>query len=185
MPLSEPLARVRYQLDLPDEAATDRLGAALAACIERERAAIEASGLVIGLTGELGAGKTRLVRSLLRALGVTGPVKSPSYALLEPYALSSLHFYHFDFYRFADPSEFADAGFRELFGPAAVQAIEWPERAGSFLPAPDLGIALTVQGDGRLAAFDTGSELGHACLKWLIEVRPMQATSPAGDSPPG
>ncbi|MGE5337911.1 MAG: tRNA (adenosine(37)-N6)-threonylcarbamoyltransferase complex ATPase subunit type 1 TsaE [Gemmatimonadota bacterium] len=152
---------------LADEEETARLGAALAHAIERQRAAIEANGLVIGLTGDLGAGKTSLVRGVLRALGVTGPVKSPTFALLEPYVVSSLDFYHFDFYRFADPDEFAAVGFRELFGAGSVCAIEWPERAGD-LPTPDLALTLRVEEPGRRVQIAAHSELGVACLNDAI-----------------
>ncbi len=161
MPLSQ------TTLFLADESATARLGSAFAHAIEHERAAIAARGLVIGLSGDLGAGKTSLVRAMLRALGVTGPVKSPTFALLEPYAVSSLDFYHFDFYRFKDPAEFDAAGFRELFGPGAVCAIEWPERAGE-LPTPDLALTLRVEEEGRRVHLAAHSELGVACLKEAI-----------------
>jgi tRNA threonylcarbamoyladenosine biosynthesis protein TsaE len=160
-----PLAQISFHL--VDEDATARFGAALAHAIERHRAAIEANGLVLGLSGDLGAGKTSLVRALLRALGVMGPVKSPTFALLEPYVVSSLNFYHFDFYRFADPREFAAAGFRELFGPGAVCAIEWPERAEG-LPTPDLALTLRVEDPGRRVDIVAGSELGAACLNEAI-----------------
>jgi tRNA threonylcarbamoyladenosine biosynthesis protein TsaE len=161
MPLSQ------TTLFLAAEAATERLGAAMAHAIEHERAAIAVSGLVIGLSGDLGAGKTSLVRAILRTLGVTGPVKSPTFALLEPYVVSSLDFYHFDFYRFKDPREFEAAGFRELFGPGAVCAIEWPERAGG-LPAPDLALTLQVEEHGRRVDIVAHSGIGVACLQEAI-----------------
>ena len=161
MPLSQ------TTLFLADESATARLGAAFAHAIEHARASIATRGLVIGLSGDLGAGKTSLVRAMLRALGVTGPVKSPTFALLEPYTVSSLDFYHFDFYRFTDPQEFDAAGFRELFGPGAVCAIEWPERAGE-LPTPDLALTLSVEDVGRRVHLSAHSELGVACLNEAI-----------------
>lgn len=154
-------------LFLADEAATARLGAALGHAIETQRAAIATQGLVLGFSGDLGAGKTSLVRALLRFLGITGPVKSPTFALLEPYVVSSLDFYHFDFYRFADPQEFAAAGFRELFGPSAVCAVEWPERAAG-LPTPDLALTLKVEDDGRRVTIDACTEIGVACLNEVI-----------------
>src|SRR5476651_2294590 len=92
---------------LPGEAATLALGAALAAQAR--------PGRVLHLSGELGAGKTTLVRGLLRALGHAGRVKSPTYALVELYAISGLSLYHFDFYRFSDPNEWLSSGFREAF----------------------------------------------------------------------
>ena len=101
------------------------------------------------LQGDLGAGKTTLVRHLLRALGVEGRIKSPTYAVVEPHEAPGLaiwHFdfyrlvWHFDFYRFNDPREWEDAGFRELFASPGLKLVEWPERAGAFLPAVDLQI---------------------------------------------
>jgi tRNA threonylcarbamoyladenosine biosynthesis protein TsaE len=162
VPPAAPLAAAHFEL--ADEAATARLGALLARALQSQRAAIEARGFVVGLSGDLGAGKTALVRATLRALGETGPVKSPTFALLEPYVVSSLDFYHFDFYRFADPEEFAAAGFRELFGPGAVCAIEWPERAGDALPTPDLALTLRVKGEGRSVDAAAFSATGAACL---------------------
>jgi tRNA threonylcarbamoyladenosine biosynthesis protein TsaE len=150
---------------LPDEQATGRLGTALARAIDGESASIRAQGLVIALSGELGAGKTSLVRAALRALGVTGAIKSPSFALLEPYVVSSLNFYHFDFYRLADSAEFSAAGFRDMFGPAAICVIEWPEKAGRQSPAADLRIALQVADEGRHAVLTAASELGATCLQ--------------------
>lgn len=150
---------------LADEHATARLGAALARAIESEASAIGAQGLVVGLTGDLGTGKTSVVRALLRALGVSGAVRSPTFTLVEPYVVSSLNFYHFDFYRLANPEEFSFAGFREMFGPASVCLIEWPDKAGSHLPPADLRIALRVAGPGRHAGVTAGTELGAACLE--------------------
>ena len=151
-------------LVLPDAQATAALGAALGHAVQRHLDDVRAHGLQLNLSGELGTGKTALVRAVLGALGVSGPVKSPTYALLEPYSVSSLDFHHFDFYRFADPSEFGSSGFRDLFGPGQICAIEWPERAGSRLPTADLSIALRVDGDGRLASITAASQLGEACL---------------------
>jgi tRNA threonylcarbamoyladenosine biosynthesis protein TsaE len=149
---------------LADESATARLGAALARAIESEAAAITTHGLVVALAGDLGVGKTSVVRAMLRALGVTGAVRSPTFTLLEPYVVSSLNFYHFDFYRLADPEEFSFAGFRDMFGPAAVCLIEWPDKAAGHLPAADLQIALRVAGQGRHANLTAATELGAACL---------------------
>jgi tRNA threonylcarbamoyladenosine biosynthesis protein TsaE len=156
-------------LTLRDEQATVTLGQALAHAVQRHLDAVRAHGLQLNLSGDLGAGKTSLVRSMLRALGVSGPVKSPSYALLEPYSVSSLDFYHFDFYRFADPNEFGSSGFRELFGPGRICAIEWPDRAGPRLPTADLSIALSVNGEGRVASIAAATALGEACLTSALE----------------
>lgn len=160
--MSNPLS-----LELPDEAATTRLGRLLALVLSERLADIAEQGFNLRLDGDLGAGKTALVRALLRGLGVTGPVKSPTFALVEPYKVSRLDFYHFDFYRFADPEEFASAGFREMFGPACITASEWSERAGPRLPAADLRIALAPEGEGRRATISADSPIGKACLSAL------------------
>ena len=160
------------ELSLPEEGATQALGAALAAALLAERAGIERAGCILALEGDLGAGKTTLVRALLRALGVEGPVRSPTFTVVEPYAVSSLDFYHFDFYRFADPAEFSAAGFREYFGGGKVCAIEWPQRVAGVLPAPDLTIALAMAGAGRRASLSAHSALGRACLDRLAPRTP-------------
>lgn len=157
-----------YRLRLADPAATAALGGALARALVHHEDRVRAAGFQLNLTGDLGAGKTSLVRAMLREMNVSGPIKSPTYALLEPYTVSSLDFYHFDFYRFAGPQEFAATGFRELFGPGRVCAIEWPEKAGDFLPGADLTIVLTVDGEARTALLAAASQLGHACLKSAI-----------------
>jgi len=146
-------------LKLADEAATLRLGAALAAGV--------APGRVVHLRGDLGAGKTTLVRGLLQALGHVGRVKSPTYTLVEPYTLSRLDFYHFDFYRFHDKDEWLASGFREYFNPASTCFVEWPERAGDLLPPPDLEIRLEIAGDSRRALLEACSPAGRSWLSSL------------------
>ena len=121
------------------------------------------------LRGELGVGKTSLVRGMLRRLGVEGAVKSPTYTLVELYVLSRLDLYHFDFYRFAERGEFEDAGFSEHFRGQAVCLVEWPERAGENLPAPDLELTLAYSGTGREIAAVAYSEMGERCLRGLSE----------------
>ncbi|MCU0940857.1 MAG: tRNA (adenosine(37)-N6)-threonylcarbamoyltransferase complex ATPase subunit type 1 TsaE [Burkholderiaceae bacterium] len=160
--------RADATVPLADEAATAALGRALARWLEEHHDHLRAHGFVLCLSGDLGAGKTALVRALLRALGVTGPVKSPTFTLLEPYVISSLNFYHFDFYRFSDPAEFDSAGFRELFGAGSVCLIEWPERATGRLPTPDLVLTLHVKDEGRDAQCAATSEAGVQCLQHAI-----------------
>lgn len=141
---------------LADEAATRALGAALAPAL--------LPGLTIYLLGDLGAGKTTLVRGLLEGLGHRGAVRSPTYTLIEPYAVSKLNLYHFDFYRFTDPEEFVDAGLEEYFGGDGVCLVEWPDKGAPFAPPADLEIQLEPEGEGRSAVLRAVSERGHACL---------------------
>jgi tRNA threonylcarbamoyladenosine biosynthesis protein TsaE len=110
----------------------------------------------IELHGELGAGKTTLVRHILRALGVQGRIKSPTYAVVEPYEVlrqaqgerdEPLAIWHFDFYRFSDPREWEDAGFRDLFASPGLKLAEWPENAGALLPRADLVVRIEVLAD--------------------------------------
>lgn len=154
------------RLELADEAATDALGSHLAAIVlgSFDTLPEQACGGRIYLQGDLGAGKTSLVRAFLRACGVTGRIKSPSYALLESYKVSRLNLYHVDFYRFTDPKELADAGLRDLFQTDAIVLVEWPEKAAGQLPPPDLRIRLSPQGSGRLAEVEAETQRGAAWL---------------------
>ncbi|MEN9416917.1 MAG: hypothetical protein RI988_537 [Pseudomonadota bacterium] len=95
----------------------------------------------------MGAGKTTFVRHLLRALGVTGRIKSPTYAVLEPHEVPGLEISHLDFYRFADPREWDDAGLRDVFAQPGLKLAEWPDKAGGQLPVPDLQLSLAYAGD--------------------------------------
>ncbi|HSV54648.1 MAG TPA: tRNA (adenosine(37)-N6)-threonylcarbamoyltransferase complex ATPase subunit type 1 TsaE [Burkholderiaceae bacterium] len=118
----------------------------------------------IELQGELGAGKTTFVRHLLRALGVPGRIKSPTYAVVEPYEVPGLNIWHFDFYRFTDPREWEDAGFRDIFASPGLKVAEWPEKAAAVLPRADLVITIVAHADASrtvtLAALTpTGAEL--------------------------
>lgn len=120
----------------------------------------------IELHGPLGAGKTTFVRHLLRALGVTGRIKSPTYAVLEPYSLPGLEVSHFDFYRFEDPREWADAGFRDLFAAPGLKLAEWPERAAGVLPRADLRLTIEPGADDhRDVTVDALTPLGVELLR--------------------
>ena len=124
----------------PNEMATQLFASALAAQPAVHHAFIE-------LQGDLGAGKTTLVRHLLHALGVQGRVKSPTYAVVEPYEFPDLNAWHFDFYRFSDPREWVDAGFRDLFAAAGLKLVEWPDKAEGLLPPADLRMNLDILAD--------------------------------------
>ncbi|MCM2308197.1 MAG: tRNA (adenosine(37)-N6)-threonylcarbamoyltransferase complex ATPase subunit type 1 TsaE [Sulfuritalea sp.] len=151
-------------LALPDEAATLALGAALAANL--------APGMVVWLEGDLGAGKTTLVRGLLRAAGETGPVKSPTYTLVEVHVVSGLHFYHFDFYRFNQAEEYLDAGLDEYFSGSGICLVEWPDKAAPYLPAADMRIELRVApgagSEGRVARIAAAGARGRTCLAGVM-----------------
>jgi tRNA threonylcarbamoyladenosine biosynthesis protein TsaE len=144
---------------LASEAASIALGTELAGGVP--------PGMVIYLKGELGAGKTTLARALLQALGVTDRIKSPTYTLVEPYNVSSLYLYHFDFYRLQRPEEWIEAGFRDYFNAGAVCVVEWPEKAGAQLPAADMTIDLAVTGETRNATLSANTEAGINCLRRL------------------
>nr|WP_315429905.1 tRNA (adenosine(37)-N6)-threonylcarbamoyltransferase complex ATPase subunit type 1 TsaE [uncultured Albidiferax sp.] len=134
-----PIVETRLDLLWADEAGTTAFAEKLAAQPDIRHA-------FIALHGDLGAGKTTLVRHLLRALGVQGRIKSPTYAVVEPYELPALNpplnIWHFDFYRFSDPREWEDAGFRDIFASPGLKLAEWPSNAGALLPTPDLSITL-------------------------------------------
>jgi tRNA threonylcarbamoyladenosine biosynthesis protein TsaE len=119
----------------------------------------------IELHGTLGSGKTTFVRHLLQALGVKGRIKSPTYAVMESYELPDLTVSHFDFYRFKDPQEFEDAGFRDVFAGLGLKLAEWPEQAVGLLPVPDLRMELTpLDGDQRRVSFDALTPRGLELL---------------------
>lgn len=155
-----------FTRDLTDEAATLHFGAVLASVIQ--------PNLTIYLHGDLGAGKTTLVRGLLHALGYVGKVKSPTYTLVESYEIkshlvSNLTIYHFDLYRFNDEEEWESAGFRDYFNSHSVCLIEWPEKAQSVLPIPDLNVTFTIkkfgENIGRSIQISAESILGKQCLQ--------------------
>ena len=147
-------------LVLPDAPSTEAVGARLGSALR--------GGMVIALSGELGAGKTTLVRGCLRALGWNGAVKSPTYMLVEQYPLSSLYFFHFDFYRFADPSEWETAGLADCFRDDSICVVEWPERVAGLIPPPDLQLTLSHPDDpgldGRHLALGARTRNGERCL---------------------
>lgn len=128
----------------PDEAATTAFAQQLAAALTRAHNGLNAC---ITLEGDLGAGKTTFVRHLLRALGVQGRIKSPTYAVVEPYEVAAGAVWHFDFYRFSDPREWEDAGFRDIFSSPGLKLCEWPQQAQGVMPTPDLSLHIEVTDD--------------------------------------
>ncbi|MEW5967505.1 MAG: tRNA (adenosine(37)-N6)-threonylcarbamoyltransferase complex ATPase subunit type 1 TsaE [Pseudomonadota bacterium] len=147
---------VRCRRHLPDEAATLAFGAALAQEL--------VPGMTFYLEGDLGAGKTTLVRGMLRSLGYNGRVKSPTYTLAETYSLPAFELYHYDLYRMHDPREWLDAGFRDV-GDAAVNLIEWPEKAAGWLPKPDVIVRLNIVDDAREIECEAASPRGARYLE--------------------
>lgn len=152
-------------LKLADEQATLKLGADFAHALN--------SGLNIYLHGDLGAGKTTLVRGVLQGLGFAGKVKSPTYTLVEPYQVNmhelNTNLYHFDLYRFMDEEEWDAAGFRDYFNPNAVCLIEWPDKAGNLIPQADIDVCLDLAGEGRNARFIANTTAGKKCLERFLE----------------
>lgn len=142
------------------------------ACGARLAAALQGAALVepflLGLSGELGAGKTTLVGGLLEALGHMGPVRSPTYSLIEPYRLAGRDVYHCDLYRLRDPDELEDLGLRDLLAGPSLLLVEWPERAGAKLRAPDLSLRLAYAGEGRRVSIEPASEAGRRAAAGLV-----------------
>jgi tRNA threonylcarbamoyladenosine biosynthesis protein TsaE len=141
---------------LANEADTLALGKKIAAILQ--------PGLIVFLNGNLGAGKTTLVRGILHGLGHQQAVKSPTYNLVEIYNFSRLYLYHFDFYRFNDPYEWEEAGFREYFNAYSICLIEWPEKASGLLPEADITINLQILESGRNVTIFADTGAGEQCL---------------------
>ena len=122
----------------------------------------------VTLHGDLGAGKTTLVRHLLRALGVEGRIKSPTYAVVEPHETAGLSVWHFDFYRFDDPREWEDAGFRDIFASPGLKLAEWPEKAAALIPAADVAIFIeALDEEARRVILRAHTPLGQQLLQGL------------------
>ena len=147
-----------FERFLPDQDATEAFGGQLAT-------GVGDAGLVVFLHGDLGAGKTTLVRGFLRALGHTGRVKSPTYTLVEPYTLAQRSLHHLDLYRLADAEELEWIGIRDLLDSGALCLIEWPEQGAGFLPDPDLHIFLHSVDAGRQVRAESASIPGERLLQ--------------------
>jgi tRNA threonylcarbamoyladenosine biosynthesis protein TsaE len=155
-PSSLPPPLERY---LPDAETQGALGARLAGLLPPR--------LMVTLAGDLGTGKTTLVRGLLRGLGHSGPVRSPTFTLVEPYELDRVRVYHLDLYRLADPEELEYLGLRDMAGEEAVLLVEWPERGAGALPPVDLAVTLHYQPPGRRLVLTARSRTGARLLESL------------------
>lgn len=149
---------------LASEQATLDVGAMLGAGLPAHGCG-GADGLQIHLSGDLGAGKTTLVRGLLRGLGVSGPVKSPTYTLVEPYRVARLWIYHIDLYRLGDPAELELIGFSDYCRPGAVCCLEWPERGRGWLPPADILLRLRAGVESHSLCLEAGSSEGQRLLR--------------------
>ena len=184
-----------------NEAATEAFAQRLGA-LWREQP--HSADMLVLLHGDLGAGKTTLVRHLLRALGVQGRIKSPTFAVVEPYAVtlpnavsacpaiaaaeasgsasakaSCINIWHFDFYRFTDPREWEDSGFRDLFTSAGLKLVEWPEKAAGVLPLADWELHLCAADDAtRQVRLEAHTAKGAALLKQMAQTQIGQPACP-------
>jgi tRNA threonylcarbamoyladenosine biosynthesis protein TsaE len=154
------------KITLADAPATEALGQRLAAAL----LPLPGAGCTVWLRGELGAGKTTLARALLRGLGHSGRVPSPTYTLVEPYDLAACRVHHVDLYRLQDPAEAEFLGLTELPAAAGLLLVEWPERGAGRIPAADLEVHLEVEGQGRVARLAAGTPAGAAALRRLGKV---------------
>jgi tRNA threonylcarbamoyladenosine biosynthesis protein TsaE len=161
-PYNKPMVEAALVFDLPDSAATEALGAALAKSFPSA-----SCGAIVHLRGELGSGKTTCARSLLHALGVTAMVRSPTYTLVDTYDVASSTCVHVDLYRVATSSEVEELGLRDMTGPGYLMLIEWPEKGGVAVPPADLNLQLIYRGDARRAALSPATALGKA---WLAKL---------------
>lgn len=155
--MNSPLPHSCY---LADEAETERAGAALAG--------VAGQGGLITLHGDLGAGKTTFCRGLIRACGHQAAVKSPTYTIVEPYDIGDTHIMHFDLYRLEDPEELDFMGFRDYLVPDNLCLVEWPEKGGPLVPAPDLSLDLRLSGRGRQLHWQAHTLHGEAFNKALL-----------------
>jgi len=152
-----------YAVEVEGEEAMQQLGAEIAR-------ALVARGVVY-LEGNLGMGKTTLSRGMIRGLGHTGAVKSPTFTLVEPYELADATIYHFDLYRLLDPEELEFLGVRDYFSADSLCLVEWPEKGQGVLPRPDLTITISVEGAGRRLVFTAQTEHGQASCHRLQQQR--------------
>jgi tRNA threonylcarbamoyladenosine biosynthesis protein TsaE len=149
----------RLGVELAGHDAQTAFGTRLAACLPRR--------LVVYLEGDLGTGKTTLVRGILRGLGHQGSVRSPTYTLIEPYELGGTRVYHLDLYRLGDPGELEYLGLRDLLAEEAILLVEWPDRGVGALPPPDLRVVIDYLPAGRRLTLEAGGDPGAGVLQRL------------------
>jgi tRNA threonylcarbamoyladenosine biosynthesis protein TsaE len=159
------MSESHIELHLGDQSATDALGAALARAYSR----MAKGSAVIYLHGELGAGKTTCVRSFLRTLGVGGLIRSPTYTLVETYALAGITYVHVDLYRVQGPMEVDELGLRDYFEGECLLLVEWPERGGVALPSADVELTLTYLEKSRLCRLTARTALGRRWVEILVQ----------------
>ena len=147
-------------IDLPTELASEHWAMQMAQCLT--------APMTLAFSGDIGAGKTTFIRAMLRALGVTTPIKSPTFSLVETYQVNGLDIHHFDLYRIHEASELEYIGFRDYFSATAVCCIEWPERADACLDLTDVGFTLTMNGTGRQMHARAYSPAGVSMLSCLL-----------------
>jgi len=148
-----------HQLDIIDAPAMEALGQKLAS--------LSPPGCKLFLQGELGAGKTTLVRGFLRGHGYEGIVKSPTYTLIEPYQLNDLEIFHFDLYRINDPEELESIGLRDYFSGSGICLLEWPEKGAALLGSPDVFIQIQYQDDQRKVSLEAKTSVGNDIISSL------------------
>lgn len=153
---------MRIEKDVYGEVAMESLGEVVSSALKM--------GGVVYLEGDLGMGKTTLVRGVLRGLGYQGPVKSPTYTIVEPYELPSLEVYHFDLYRVSDAEELEFMGIRDYFTDSGLCLIEWAEMGRGALPEADFVVSLSLIPQGRHVSLEAQTEKGLVALKVLQEV---------------
>jgi len=146
-------------IPLKNETETTTIGAKVASCLK--------GGEVIYLKGELGTGKTTLVRGALNKLGHMGSVKSPTFTIVEPYSINNHVIYHFDLYRLDDPEELESLGIRDYCDGQSICFFEWPEKGGNLLPNADIKLELTYLENTREVEFTSKSDVGKSILKQL------------------
>lgn len=145
---------------LPSERESEQFAKRLASCL--------IPPLIITFSGDIGMGKTTLIRALLRSLGVTCAIKSPTFTLVESYDLGTMQFHHFDLYRIHDETELDYIGFRDYFGAQAICCIEWPERAAHCVDRVDLAFTLVRNGEGRDMQACAVSSAGTSLLSCIV-----------------